>query len=217
MAAPGGVFSTTEREAASPSPNTGGASSSAMVTVATRRPTETWRDDSSATAGSPRMTWKLSGSSCSSSSRMVISMVASVCPAVKVTVPELGSCSCSTCAAGAPPACDVDVEPVLELLSHGTWIVPPAGAVSWTASATLRPSVTGPSGSWMETRMAPSSSVMVPVAGPPTVTSGPASDTVRLTVNVSFGSTSVSSVVATVKLCVSPAVPAKVSAEVFSV
>ena len=106
---------------------------------------------------------------------------------------------------------------MLELLSQGTWIVASAGAVSWTGSATLRPSLTGPSGSWIETRMGPSSSLMVPVAGSPTVTSGAASDTARLTVKVSLSSTASSSMVDTVKLCVSPAVPAKVSAEVFSV
>ena len=59
--------------------------------------------------------------------------------------------------------------------------------------------------------------LIVPVAVSVAVTSAVVPDTARLTVNVSFGSPSVSSVVATVKLCVSPAVPAKVSADVFSV
>ena len=62
-----------------------------------------------------------------------------------------------------------------------------------------------------------SSSVIVPPAVSVAVTVAVVPDTARPTVNVSFGSTSVSSVVATVKLCVSPAVPANVSAEVFSV
>jgi len=56
---------------------------------------------------------------------------------------------------------------------------------------------------------APSSSRMVPVAVSVAVIVSDVPDTVRLTVNVSFGSTAASSVVATVKVCVSPAVPAK--------
>ena len=43
------------------------------------------------------------------------------------------------------------------------------------------------------------------------------SETLRLTSNTSFASAAASSVVATVKVCVSPAVPAKVSVFVFSV
>ena len=62
-----------------------------------------------------------------------------------------------------------------------------------------------------------SSSLTAPVAVSVAVTAAVVSDTARPTVNVSFGSTSVSSVVVTVKLCVSPAVPVNVSAEVFSV
>ena len=42
-------------------------------------------------------------------------------------------------------------------------------------------------------------------------------ETARLTVKSSLCSASVSSIVATVNVCVSPAVPAKVSAAVFSV
>ena len=64
---------------------------------------------------------------------------------------------------------------------------------------------------------APSSLVIVPVAVSVAVTVAVVPDTARPTVNVSWCSLSVSSVVATVKLCVSPAVPANVSAEVFSV
>ena len=62
-----------------------------------------------------------------------------------------------------------------------------------------------------------SSLVIVPVAVSVAVTVAVAPDTARLTVKVSSGSTAVSSVVVTVKLWVSPAVPAKVSAVVFSV
>ena len=57
----------------------------------------------------------------------------------------------------------------------------------------------------------------MPVAVSVAVTVAEVPDTLRPTVKVSFGSTSVSSVVATVKVLVSPAVPVKVSAEVFSV
>ena len=63
----------------------------------------------------------------------------------------------------------------------------------------------------------PSSSVIVPVAVSVAVTVSCVPETVRFTVNVSSGSTSVSSVVATVKVCVSPTVPAKVMPAVFSV
>ena len=64
---------------------------------------------------------------------------------------------------------------------------------------------------------ATSSSMIVPVAVSVAVTVAVVPDTARLTVNVSFDSTVESSVVATVKLCVSPAVPLNVSAVVFSV
>ena len=60
-------------------------------------------------------------------------------------------------------------------------------------------------------------SVIVPVAVSVAVTVARVSDTLRPTVNVSAGSSAVSSVVATVKLCVSPAVPVKLSPAVFSV
>ena len=64
---------------------------------------------------------------------------------------------------------------------------------------------------------APSSFVIVPVAVSVAVTDAEVPDTARLTVNVSWCSLTVSSVVETVKLCVSPAVPVNVSAVVFSV
>ena len=62
-----------------------------------------------------------------------------------------------------------------------------------------------------------SSLVIVPVAVSVASTVAEVSDTARLTVKVSSGSSAVSSVVETVNVCVSPALPAKVSAEVFSV
>ena len=64
---------------------------------------------------------------------------------------------------------------------------------------------------------AASSSTIVPVAVSVCVTGTEVPETFRFTVNVSSGSTAPSSVVATVKVCVSPAVPAKVRAAVFSV
>ena len=64
---------------------------------------------------------------------------------------------------------------------------------------------------------AASSSVIVPVPVSVAVTVTVVPDTVKPTVNVSSPSTRASSVVATVKVCVSPAAPAKVSAAVFSV
>ena len=64
---------------------------------------------------------------------------------------------------------------------------------------------------------APSSLVIVPVAVSVAVTVTEVPETVRPTVNVSSSSAAVSSVVATVKVFVSPAVPVKVSAVVFSV
>ena len=63
----------------------------------------------------------------------------------------------------------------------------------------------------------PSSFSIVPVAVSVAVTGVWFPETLRPTVNVSVSSASVSSVVATVNVCVSPAVPAKVSAAVFSV
>ena len=62
-----------------------------------------------------------------------------------------------------------------------------------------------------------SSSRIVPVAVSVAVTVSCAPETVRFTVNVSSDSASLSSVVATVKVCVSPTVPAKVMPAVFSV
>ena len=62
-----------------------------------------------------------------------------------------------------------------------------------------------------------SSSRIVPVAVSVAVTVAVVPETVRLTVNVSSGSSPVSSLVATVKVFRSPAVPANVRAAVFAV
>ena len=62
-----------------------------------------------------------------------------------------------------------------------------------------------------------SSSVIVPVDLSVAVTVVSVPETSRPTVNVSSSSTSPSSVVATVKVCVSPLLPTKVMAAVFSV
>ena len=69
----------------------------------------------------------------------------------------------------------------------------------------------------MVTAALPSSLLMVPVAVSLLVTVWPAPVTARLTVKVSSGSTAVSSVVVTVNVFCSPAVPEKVRAVVFSV
>ena len=63
---------------------------------------------------------------------------------------------------------------------------------------------------------AASSLLMVPVPVSVDVTPDGASDTLKLTVKVSLASNTTSAVVATLKLFVSPAVPLKLSAEVFS-
>ena len=69
----------------------------------------------------------------------------------------------------------------------------------------------------MVTAALPSSLLMVPVAVSLLVTVSVVPVTARLTVKVSSGSTAVSSVVETVNVLVSPAVPVKVRAVVFSV
>ena len=147
-----------------------------------------------------------------------------------VIVPALGSCSYFGCRAlpdvpGDPGAgaCDAETVPGPLLLVHDTWTVSSTGEVRVTGSCTVEPSGAGPSGSWMETETPPSivppslSSAIVPVAVSVAVTVSEAPETFRLTVKVSSASSSVSSMVATVKLRVSPAVPVKVSAAVFAV
>ena len=64
---------------------------------------------------------------------------------------------------------------------------------------------------------APSSLVIAPVAVSVALTGACVPETARLTANVSSTSASASSVVATVNVCVSPAVPANVIAAVFAV
>ena len=66
-------------------------------------------------------------------------------------------------------------------------------------------------------KAATSSSRIVPVAVSPAVTANDVPEMLRLTVNVSSGSSSESSVVATRKFCPSLAAPEKLSAVVFSV
>ena len=108
--------------------------------------------------------------------------------------------------------------------------MPSVAVTSVKLGVTLRPPDTALSSVTVKVRESPSSSVasaivtaalsssvMVPLAVSVAVTVAVVPETVRPTVKVSFGSTSVSSVVDTVKLWVSPAVPVKVSAEVFSV
>ena len=97
----------------------------------------------------------------------------------------------------------------------GVTVRPPATAASSvTVNSTPAPSSAEASAI---VRVGKSSLRIVPVAVSVDTTFSEVPDTVRLTANVSSDSTSVSSVVATVKVCVSPAVPAKVSAAVFSV
>ena len=62
-----------------------------------------------------------------------------------------------------------------------------------------------------------SSSVMAPAAVSVAVTPDGASDTLRVTVKVSLPSTASSSMVETVNVCSSPAVPVKLRAAVFAV
>ena len=97
----------------------------------------------------------------------------------------------------------------------GVTVSPPATALS-SVTVKVRASPSAALVSAMVTAAsAPSSLVIVPVAVSVAVTD--VSETLRPTVKVSSGSASVSSIVATVKLCVSPAVPVNVSAAVFSV
>ena len=61
------------------------------------------------------------------------------------------------------------------------------------------------------------SSRMVPVAVSVAVTANDVPERLRLTVKVSSDASTVSAMVATAKVCVSPALPAKATAAVFSV
>ena len=155
MAVPDGVFSATERVAESPG-NTGGASSSAMVTVAVRTPITTSLDEVEpgvdVTVMLPRTIAKLSGPSCSSSSRIVIVMAALVSPEEKVTVPELGVCSCAD-----------DWLLTVSPVDHDTPTVAFTAAESVTGRSTLEPSPTGESGPAMETVTAAGVAPVLPV------------------------------------------------------
>ena len=101
-------------------------------------------------------------------------------------------------------------------VKDGVTVRPPSTALSSvTVNVIASPSLAEASS--IVTAALPSSFVIVPVAVSVAVTPAVVSDTARLTVKVSAASTTASSVVATVKLCVSPAVPVNVSAVVFSV
>jgi len=109
--------------------------------------------------------------------------------------------------------------------------VPPRSNSTATSSASNQPLVVsvisapsppsvivaGDAGPSVTDIASPSSSVIVPVPVSVAVTVSVVPDTVRPTVNVSSPSTRASSVVATVNVSVSPAVPAKARAAVFSV
>ena len=85
-------------------------------------------------------------------------------------------------------------------------------------SAAEASAIVSTAGSSSVVRLALSSSLrIVPVAVSVAVTVAEVPETARLTVNVSSGSTAPSSVVATVKVFASPAVPAKLIPAVFSV
>ena len=97
----------------------------------------------------------------------------------------------------------------------GVTFSPPATALSnVTVKVSASPSLAEASAT---VTAALSSSVMVPVAVSVALTNVDVPETDRLTVKVSPASTTASWVVSTVKLCCSPVVPVKVSAEVFSV
>ena len=104
----------------------------------------------------------------------------------------------------------------LTSVNDGVTVRPPCTA-SDNVTVKVIPSPSSALASAMVTA-ALSSLLMVPVPVSVTVTVVPvgASDTARLTVKVSFASTTVSSVVSTVNVFVSPLVPVKVSAVVFS-
>ena len=97
----------------------------------------------------------------------------------------------------------------------GVTVRPPDTALS-SVTVKLIASPSAAEASAMVT-VALSSSVMVTTAASPNVTPLGPPDTLRLTVKVSSSSTTASSMVSTVKVCSSPAVPVKLSAAVFAV
>ena len=102
-------------------------------------------------------------------------------------------------------------------VKRGVTVSPPVTALS-SVTVKVRESPSAADASATVTAgSAPSSSVMVPVAVSVAVTVVWVPETVRSTVKVSSFSTSASSVVATVKDCVSPRVPMKVMGAVFAV
>ena len=100
----------------------------------------------------------------------------------------------------------------------GVTVKPPANALfSVTVKVISLPSAAIASAVVTPVGSSTSSSVIVPVALSIAVTVSSVPETARLTVKVSSGSLAVSSVVATVKVFSSAAVPAKTSLPVFSV
>ena len=150
MGWPAGVFSATERTAVSPSPNTGGASSSWMFTCALGPAISIRSRDEEVT--SFNTIWKLSRSSCSSSSWMVMLIDDSALPGGKVTVPELGACSCS-CFVARPEFPLAPPPPVsVVAVRHDTVTSAFADKERLTCRLTLSPSATGSGGSWRDTK-----------------------------------------------------------------
>ena len=98
----------------------------------------------------------------------------------------------------------------------GVTVRPPGTALS-SVTVNVIASPSSADASAIVTAGAASSSVIVPVAVSAVVTGNDVPETLRRTVNVSSGSASASSVVTTVNVCVSPAVPAKLIAAVFAV
>ena len=99
----------------------------------------------------------------------------------------------------------------------GVTVRPPVIALSSVTVNVIESPSSAEASAMVTAANAPSSLVIVPVAVSVAATVAEVPDTLRLTVNVSWCSLSVSSVVETVKLRVSPAVPVNVSADVFSV
>ena len=102
-------------------------------------------------------------------------------------------------------------------VKRGVTVSPPVTALSSVTVNAIELPSTADASAIVTAGCVPSSSVTVPVAVSVAVTVVWVPETVRPTVNVSSFSTSASSVVATVKDCVSPRVPMKVMGAVFAV
>ena len=100
-------------------------------------------------------------------------------------------------------------------MKRGVTVRPPATALS-SVTVNVIKSPSSADASATVNAGAGSSLTIVPVAGV-AVTASDVPETLRLTVKVSSGSWTASSVVSTSRVFDSPAVPAKVSAAVFSV